>query len=322
MLVLWDSTYVSRLWCIFELAAFLRNNQQATSGSYIGGSDSALNVPQGRHGSRGAHDCLLVRPVTLGPCTLGVYLTAMSLGVTHLIPHTIWWMRLCFQVVPAFFSIHVFRNYTCSVHTLAQELETFSMKQTKCGCCAVNHVHPETGAKILCDRHVVEACVRSWFGKISSFEKYVRSTFDVNLRQQLGIQYAFPYSWALCALSPVLWAEMDVIAAVSHTGSYERITARLLLGFFAMYLEIFPFMIACVCRFATLFKRKCTSFTLDLLVSLGGAFAMMLLIAGVLALHRLLLQVFDSCILVELCFFLINLVLTSIIWWPSFAYNA
>lgn len=115
------------------------------------------------------------------------------------------------------------------------------MKQTKCGCCAVNHVHPETGAKILCDRHVVEACVRSWFGKISSFEKYVRSTFDVNLRQQLGIQYAFPYSWALCALSPVLWAEMDVIAAVSHTGSYERITARLLLGFFRHVFGNIPF---------------------------------------------------------------------------------
>eukprot|EP00930_Biecheleria_cincta_P076123 TRINITY_DN6332_c0_g1_i1.p1 TRINITY_DN6332_c0_g1~~TRINITY_DN6332_c0_g1_i1.p1 ORF type:complete len:593 (+),score=73.61 TRINITY_DN6332_c0_g1_i1:55-1833(+) len=309
MLVLWDSSYISRLWCIFELAAFLQNVKVTAS--------SSSSVSKHPHDSTGAQDCLLVRPVTLGPFTLGVYLTTISHGAMHLIPRTTWLMRLCFQIVPVFCSIHVFRGYAHSVHTLGHELQDFSMKQTTCGCCAINHVHPETGTEIMCDRFVVEACIRSWFGQIAIFEDYVRSNFGVKLRQQLGMKCAFPYSWALCALSPVLWAEMDAISAVSRTGDSEHVTAQVLTGLVATYLGVFPFMVACVSRLANVLKNKRASYALDLLVSVGGAAVLMLLVSSVWILRKMLLQTFVDRIVCSLLFSLISLMLTFRAWQPS-----
>lgn len=289
MLVLWDSTYISRLWCIFELAAFLQDEP-------------------------GQHDRLFVRPVTLGPCTLGVYLTVVSYGAMRFIPNTTWSMRLCLQSIPAFLAIHVFRNYAHSVHTLEQKLKVFSMGQTECACCAINHVHPGTGAQILCDRSVVVSCIRSWFGRVSTFQGYVRSYLGDVLGRQLGIQCAFPYSWTLFALSPVLWAEMDVVSAVSRTGSSEQIAAQVLTGFLTAYLCIFPFMMACVCKLAKLLRYRCISYSLDLIVSLGGASVLMVLISCVWILHRILLQHLDSCVVSELCFLVISSMLAFGAW--------
>ena len=49
MLVLWDPTFVQRLWCMFELAAFLKSHEDE------------------KHKHR-----LSVRPIFLGPCTFAI----------------------------------------------------------------------------------------------------------------------------------------------------------------------------------------------------------------------------------------------------------
>eukprot|EP00913_Durusdinium_trenchii_P012719 g11945.t1 len=60
MLVCWDATYNHRLWCLFELAAFLKSRGNSTARP------------------------LVVRPTALGPVALGLF-TGLSLGIMSLL---------------------------------------------------------------------------------------------------------------------------------------------------------------------------------------------------------------------------------------------
>ena len=51
MLVLWDPTWSDRLWCVFELAAFLRSKVAS-------------------------EQVLLIRPTVLGPCSIALFIAA------------------------------------------------------------------------------------------------------------------------------------------------------------------------------------------------------------------------------------------------------
>lgn len=58
-LVLWDVSFVERLWCIFELAGFLKSH--ATESSTIETTSSSPNPP------------VVIRPVLFGPCALAIF---------------------------------------------------------------------------------------------------------------------------------------------------------------------------------------------------------------------------------------------------------
>lgn len=56
MLVLWDPTYVERLWCVFELAAFLKSRESGTATK------------------------LFIRPTILGPQLHGILLGSLCVA--------------------------------------------------------------------------------------------------------------------------------------------------------------------------------------------------------------------------------------------------
>ena len=58
-LVLWDVSFVERLWCIFELAGFLKSH--ATNDSTIETTSSSPNPP------------VVIRTVLFGPCALAIF---------------------------------------------------------------------------------------------------------------------------------------------------------------------------------------------------------------------------------------------------------
>eukprot|EP00439_Symbiodinium_sp_Y106_P065682 s815_g10.t1 len=225
LLVLWDPTYVQRLWCVFEYAAFVKSHEDQNN------------------------MLLKIRPTFLGPCTLAIAFGSMVVMITELVIHTFFDYHglLAFAgvgVVGFFFGTAAFqtlgrvtslfnriqqsspraaaaftspwccRNYYGSVRQLQVELANFKLDETKCTCCEMGHEEEE---ELQCDRQVVMECVHRWFGSVENFEKVVCTTVFDGLTSQLG-QYSFPYRWLLGATTPILWAQLDMVAARFKAG--------------------------------------------------------------------------------------------------------
>ena len=208
MLVLWDATWGDRLWCLFELAAFVKS----------------------KHVSE---QVLLIRPTFLGPCSIvlfgGMFLVMLPLTTVPipdparlgdyfiLIPLS---GAMVFLFITGYFMVAAFRGYFRSVRALQVKLRNISFDNTRCSCCDAGHV--QDGTKILCDRQIVKECVSIWFGSSEAFEDCVRSavleTLVAGLQERI-----FTRGWSLSVSVPLLWAFLDL--TVSHAMGGHRIVA-------------------------------------------------------------------------------------------------
>ena len=154
MLVWWDSTWSTRLWCVFELAAFLKSKQASK-------------------------EVLLISPTVLGPCSivlfLGVFVVMLPVTLLPMPEVSLghYSVPLFSALLVAFISGYwiaaVFRAYFRSVETLKERLLNISFHE-RCACCDLGHA-----GGILCDRQVVQQCVSICFGSEEAFEDYARS---------------------------------------------------------------------------------------------------------------------------------------------------
>lgn len=255
LLVLWDPTYVQRLWCIFEYAAFVKSHED---------QNKLL---------------LKIRPTFLGPCTLAIAFGSMVVMITELVIHTFFDYRglLAFAgvgVVGFFFGTAAFQNYYDSVRQLHGQLTNFKLDEAKCTCCEIGHEDEEEPQ---CDRQVVTECVHRWFGSVESFEKVVRTTVSDGLTSQLG-QYSFPYRWLLGATMPILWAQLDMVAARFKAGDNHGGVVAFILAL-AMWLVAFPTVFVCWVCMASMLRR--TKYCiLDFLLTLSATIITVGLAAG------------------------------------------
>eukprot|EP00929_Paragymnodinium_shiwhaense_P004357 TRINITY_DN10526_c0_g1_i1.p1 TRINITY_DN10526_c0_g1~~TRINITY_DN10526_c0_g1_i1.p1 ORF type:complete len:728 (+),score=57.71 TRINITY_DN10526_c0_g1_i1:203-2185(+) len=141
MVVLWSPHYFSRLWCTYELAAWC----------HIHGEDSCNNMRIFPVPSATLH-FLVTGTFALkniaGPILwyVGVgYTAATMLGALVVMPMIV---RL-----PAVVS---------DIIKLPRQLEAYRIRQAKCFCCTHDHVHPETGDEISCDRDLIYATLQKW----------------------------------------------------------------------------------------------------------------------------------------------------------------
>eukprot|EP00438_Fugacium_kawagutii_P005387 Skav219703 [mRNA] locus=scaffold5486:37341:39002:+ [translate_table: standard] len=214
MLVLWDPTWSDRLWCLFELAAFLKCKKTDKE------------------------KVLIVRPTFVGPCSIAVFLTvcAAMLGLTTLpmplgkglvvlIPLL---GLLIFGSLGGFFAVMAFRAYFHSVQLLEEKLLSKSFDSVRSSCCDMGHVGAN-GRPIVCDREVVEQCVTMWFGSIQAFEESIRSELLDVVTTELR-QGVFTKGWALQVSTPILWALMDIAASQFSFGEWENAVENSVLG--------------------------------------------------------------------------------------------
>ena len=126
LIVFWDPTYTRRLWCVFELAAYLHT-----------------------HGGG-----LIILPTIAGPCFLCV---TFSLGVFFILigfvgDQDIQLFRAAVGVIACFcfyLTVSTFRKYFHSVKVCARELKHFQLHRTVCFCCMVGHLFSQWGAHVV-----------------------------------------------------------------------------------------------------------------------------------------------------------------------------
>ena len=101
LLVLWDTTWSDRLWCLFELAAFLKSKNA--------------------EGSR----VLIIRPTIVGPCTIASFLCAWATFFGgSMFPVSGFGTLLA--AVSGFWAVAAFRGYFFSVEILEEREACFA----------------------------------------------------------------------------------------------------------------------------------------------------------------------------------------------------
>ncbi|CAE7722822.1 unnamed protein product [Symbiodinium sp. CCMP2592] len=233
MLVLWDTTYVERLWCVFELAAYIKSH-----------GDSENRQPT-------------IRPTLLGPCTCSVAVgTAMFMLVALMAPfdNPLLGVSLLLGVssVGFFAAAAGFRGFYRAIETTKEQMMNFSVQGAKCACCDIGHTGE--GALMLCDRRIVLSCIDQWYGSIDVFEASVQSVVRETLARQLG-QDVFPYLWLVGASVPVLWGMMDIVAIRVAAGDRQAAMQYAIVGV-VWWLCVFPLLFAGWSKLAFLLRHR------------------------------------------------------------------
>ncbi|CAE7863063.1 unnamed protein product, partial [Symbiodinium microadriaticum] len=182
------------MWCLFELAAFLKSK-----------------TSQQQH--------LIVRPIFMGPLSIAIFLTFAALAIpvaTVPVDNERTIVQLlspivfctCVVAVPAASTV---RSYFRDLDTMKLQLLSISVDSTRSSCCDLHHVGP-SGERMMCDRKIVKECVKIWFGSEVTFEDTVRTNVLDILNRDLT-QKVFSTPWALGVTSPIMLAFMDVSAS-------------------------------------------------------------------------------------------------------------
>ena len=223
MLVLWDETWVERLWCIFEMAAFLKS-----------------------HGEE-AKSHLVILPTFLCPFWL-VHLTILSVVILLMValpfsPLLFAGLGFAAAVVT---EMLIFDFYS-KLDVLDARLRQFSLTNATCTCCSTGHTDRE-GKVIHCDRKIIIQCLCQWFGSEAASEANISSTVADSLRDKLS-RFPFQYWMFLSLTVPLVWAFMDQLAARIRDEAWEEAGALcfdILSRFFNVLPAVFAFTVTMV----------------------------------------------------------------------------
>ena len=210
MLVLWDSTWSDRLWCLFELAAFLQCNNGARPG-------------------------LMIRPTFLGPCSIAAFLTtciAMIPVTTVPVPFgegsNLLPVLAVSVSVANYLAVVTFRRYFESVEACSEKLRASSFETVRSACCEKNHSNSQ-GRDMICDREVVKECINIWWGSQEAFEDFLHSEVLEIVASDLQ-QGVFTSSFWRMATAPVFWTFLDMTATAANLGWWDLAAESCIVG--------------------------------------------------------------------------------------------
>mmetsp|Transcript_67782 Transcript_67782/g.126582 ORF Transcript_67782/g.126582 Transcript_67782/m.126582 type:complete len:578 (+) Transcript_67782:141-1874(+) len=230
MILLWDPSYLERLWCTFEMAAFSKTKNKDTRFLHIRPViwGQVVIVEMALLFTIGIVDHFLADKYGLGQLApkggaiFGMFGELKDKAARSALYSLVFFHTLLFMV-----SIHWFRVYARGLVKLQVQLNTFTVAQAKCFCCSVNHIDPSTGARMFCDKEAVTECIVEWFGGVDDFELYVQRDLRAHFWKQFGQLggRTFPFNLCVASSAPRVWAHMDKVSAYWsqqhwHAGAY------------------------------------------------------------------------------------------------------
>ncbi|CAE7695844.1 unnamed protein product [Symbiodinium sp. CCMP2592] len=248
MLVLWDPSFMDRLWCMFEVGAFLHSRQ------------------------RGRKPLLTIRPTVLGPVVVAIVAELVVINAVATLawgwigaPTEFYLVVTAMCSVPLFLIIHVSRGYCRTVEKLQDDMAHFSIENLTSYCCTVDHKDPSTGEDMHCDRKIILQCIRTWFGTVQAFEQRVQSEVLQLLVDQLSNE-VFSYAQAVAITTPVFWGYLDFGFDWIRRGNISTAVHNFMRGLTYMF-AVSPTLLLLLFRLAYWVRRQ-RSLLLDPLVSL------------------------------------------------------
>lgn len=198
VLVAWDPSYFTRLWCTFELAAYKYAKPEA--------------------------------PVVVLPITIGGFIFVVTvmqffgeIAVAIVESHPLMADDRLRTYLTAYFAQSivcsaVFRAYTKELQRLDYQLRNFSVRKAECFCCSNDHLL--NGKSLPCDRKLVESSIAHWHGKdqlevgLRKFNDLIRGTFRDDIKLAFRGSRV-PYTFVL---STTIWAGLYQIDRMSTKG--------------------------------------------------------------------------------------------------------
>jgi len=193
--VLWSRPYLSRLWCVFELAAYRTAN------------------PSGK---------ITLRPLFLESVGaimfLGCLVSSCTLEFVEAIAEDAMVARGAYILssIPLFVAIHVLRHEVRLKHHLASDLKDFDVNNAECR----NNF----------DREFIYAGIIQWYGSKEAFTRYVRGTLRMELIGYSMFQCHMPpqYLFLIC-IGPVS-SSLEAWLVMLKQGASEEVLIAYVIG--------------------------------------------------------------------------------------------
>ena len=309
MLVLWDPSWARRLWCVWELAAFIHSRPN------------------------GEKPRVSVRPTMLGFTMSASWFAFLLGGVAfHVAFHTIGvdsgrngasllFISLACCGVIFWYIAHLAREYCRHVTTMGQHIGHFRVAGAEAFCCSIEHRRPGSDEPVMCDREVMQKCITIWFGSIESFEQCVQGEVCDLMVNQLSHQMVS--YWRLAEASPIVfWTILDRVAYhlryMWHSGDTTPFhifgSLRILVGL-SFWLGVVPILFRIMFLLAWIMQARCACRLLDAFMSLLLVLAGLIIFSCFVFLDYLLVNLFAASGLDALAFTLITGPIAALAWY-------
>jgi len=230
--VLWSAPYLSRLWCVFELAAYRMAN------------------PSGR---------IVVSPIFVEVGALVTIVFTYFVAILFSLVFVLSWqevgrvMTYVIALVPLILLLHLMRRNLMSKHRLMSDLRLFDLEKAYC--------------RTDFDREFIHRAIIEWYGSKEAFTHYVRGP----LREELlrSSKSAFPLRYLFMVTAVTFSASMDSLVSLWLCGmTWEVVLSEFVgnsIGFHLGYfLGLLNFVVYLCDRFAA---PICSGVLLDYLQS-------------------------------------------------------
>eukprot|EP00439_Symbiodinium_sp_Y106_P078763 s2796_g17.t1 len=194
--VLWSEPYLSRLWCVFELAAYRHAN------------------PTGR---------IRLTPVFIEvgllSLILGSYFAAFLFFAVFAARVVLALRPVAFAIalVPVYVLMHAMRVNTRAKHRLISELRGFDLNQASC--------------RTDFDKEFIYSAIREWYGSTEAFTEYVRGPLREEMLGSDELRLQFPLPYLLLASTCPISASLNTLAALWVAGAPAVVVATEFMAF-------------------------------------------------------------------------------------------
>ena len=199
--ILWSSRYFTRLWCCFEVAAFLRESQTAKNRqvTLLPAATAEVMVS-------------LIAGNLFAVAFRQIQFWAASEGLWPPQPRTpsgVSYFGVA-AIVACCFIQYLLLGLWTEIQDVNRQLREFSVNASDCFCCANHHRHPETGRTLLCDRALVFDALKTWYGKgeeeehLDKFDREVQTVLRKQIQAKLATNIILPHSTLFLVLCGTL----------------------------------------------------------------------------------------------------------------------
>eukprot|EP00928_Gymnodinium_smaydae_P086488 TRINITY_DN7063_c0_g1_i1.p1 TRINITY_DN7063_c0_g1~~TRINITY_DN7063_c0_g1_i1.p1 ORF type:complete len:545 (+),score=34.12 TRINITY_DN7063_c0_g1_i1:74-1636(+) len=296
-LVIWDSTYLCRMWCVYELVCFavLRSD----------GQRKRIHICPAFHGS---FMIWLFAAVV-------AQISTFTILVHFFEKMSVLLLTICVLIVTVSSTFPIagrVRSFAREVDAVSEQVESFSFVRSQCFCCTNNHRHPDTGHELPCDRERVHDTMVSCFGSLVAAEMFFRKEIKPSIIVNAGL----PYRKAIIVAMPIAFIQIADIVSVGleDAGEYHPVYSSIcsegdaisdvvwvIFRRISTGLLWIPFYIDLLVRISKLLKNKSASRCFDRLRSVGVTL-LVLLAFGVACVLNILLSTLLGCSVIGTCF--------------------
>lgn len=213
MLVLWHKTYFHRVWCIFELAAFVRIKGDSRNIIFVPLKLPLLSAFLFVFHCFASTAFCLAAPQTLFNKPFVLWFAEFTPDALHF-PVTFAWVFMFLfglYLAPACLLLVFIRSHVRDYEELCQQLSSFSLEFAECS--------------VESDRHFVENSIVRWFGSVAKFEKYVQTDLAEHVSNLVLHTSLIPYRYVLVGSIPHFFLFFDAATMAAYEGEFKQACA-------------------------------------------------------------------------------------------------